>query len=192
MGKIFKAYLSVASSTPIMGFVFILGPHITIVAIFIVSLCYFPITTILIIAGALFLGYKNKKIDESKEKIKKSKEDEELQIIFSKINASNKTDFKIENAFGFGNAVFFDKVARKFLFIDLNNVNNSVQKVVDFSFIRGWKLHWIEQSHNNKLHYSSVVMKITTNDISNPLIEVLMNSKEAGEKFEATLDILLA
>jgi hypothetical protein len=123
----------------------------------------------------------------------KKANDKELQVTLSRINEAHETNFKIENSSGYdGKGLFYDETARKFFFIDSRKVNSSFQKVVDFSYIKSWNLTWVENSRNGTLSYDSVVMKITTNDISNPLINIPMRNKPSGERFHAILNILLA
>lgn len=181
MTKLFDYYFRLVSISPFTALVFGLGPIIMIVGFTIAALIEFPITTTAVLIVAFVFWRKHKK-----------SKDEEFHLTLSEINQNNQTNFSHSNSFGLGKALFFDKEVKKFLFIDIGELNSNFQKVVDFSYIKSWKLNWIEQSRNGNLSYSDVVMAITTNDISNPLIKINLPNKATGEKLHATLEILLA
>ena len=114
-----------------------------------------------------------------------------------KINVKNNTNFTIENTYGAGNAYgagrafTFDPQARKFLFIDWDRPNDSYNRIVDFSYIRGWELNWIERIEKQSLLYTNVVMKLSTTDINTPLIDITIPNKQNGDKLSSILDILI-
>lgn len=63
-------------------------------------------------------------------------------------------------------------------------------RILDYSHIRGWKLHWVETSKDGRLSYRDVHFQFNTNDITQPTLRVPIMSKRVGEDWDNRLRII--
>lgn len=107
----------------------------------------------------------------------------------AEVNKKNGTHFGFGPNDALGNnrkAVFFDPKARKVLFYD-----NGAISLQDYGYIAGWELNWTQRSGQNYSKSTDVFMRIKTNDLARPLIDLPMRSKAYGDVWEQRLGLIL-
>lgn len=68
--------------------------------------------------------------------------------------------------------------------------NGTQARVFDYSYIRGWQLHWVEKSHNGNLSYTDVHFQISTSNVNCPTLRISVPSKRIGEDWNNRLGII--
>ena len=81
------------------------------------------------------------------------------------------------------------------MFFDLDNKKillhkAGVTRVVDYDYIKSWKLNWVEKSNGNYLSYKDVHFQFATTDINNPTVRINVSRKEIGEDWNNRLNII--
>lgn len=173
MNKFIEFYLLVAASHPVIFLTLIFGPILFSAMLFTKHPWSVSATWVVII----YLIIKSNRTKKDRRKI-------ELE----KINKEHNANF-IGN-FGHPVGLYYDQSKRLFMFYDERN--DECIRVEPFELIREWQLNWKETTRNNKIFYSDVYMRINTNDIHTPVINLELNSKANGEKLDSTLGILLS
>lgn len=172
MNKFIEFYLLAASSHPLFFLTLVFGPILISAAMFMKHPWSVSVTWVVII----YLIIKSNRTKKDRRKL-------ELE----KINKEHNANF-IGN-FGHPVGLYYDQNKRLFMFYDERN--DECIRVEPFEFIREWQLNWKETSRNNKIFYSDVYMKINTNNIHSPVINLELSSVQNGEKLSSVLGILL-
>jgi flagellar biosynthesis component FlhA len=112
----------------------------------------------------------------------------EMEAKLEEQNKIHGTKFSTKNL-GFGRPfeafIFFDTENRK-----ICTLSRQGSKVIDFSYITGWQLKWIEVSKNSQLNYKDIHFQFSTTDINTPTIRIGINSMQAGEDWDNRLGII--
>lgn len=117
---------------------------------------------------------------------------EKLQRFVADVNAKHGTNFAYDM-----NLIMGGGLGARLLYLDPTNKKimfhcQGQYTLHDYSYIRGWSLHWTEtNTAEGGLRNKDVHFKIKTNDVAQPIVIIPMVSKAVADSWNHRLDLLL-